>query len=308
MQTTAKKKKMKANDNRVSSMVERPTIVGRIWDVIVILLVLIVALACLLPLWHVFMSSISDGRDLLGHEGLVLWPVGKTTLDGYHKIFQDASLFRGLANTLLYTVSATVLCYLLTMTAGYALSKPTKLKTPVTLLFTLTLLFSGGVVPTYIVLRNMGMIGTVWSLIIPGCCNSMFAVMIMNAFQNVPKEYEESATLDGANHIQTLFHVMLPQVQNMGMVVIINSVVGQWNAWFNASIYVTNQRDLWPLQLWVREMTSNNQAFLQSANPDYNRNLIQFALIIFSVLPVIVLLPIFQDRLEQGALVGGIKG
>ena len=166
----------------------------------------------------------------------------------------------------------------------------------------------GGVVPTYIVLRNLGMIGTRWSLIIPGCFNSMFAIIMMNAFKSVPAAYEESATIDGANQWQILTKVMLPQVHNMGMVVIINSVVAQWNSWFNASIYVTNQRGLWPLQLWVREMTSNNESFLYSANPDYSRYLIQFALIMFATVPIIILLPIFQDKLEKGALIGGIKG
>ncbi len=304
----AKQKKLKVNADRVSSMVEHPSVGDRIADVVVIILVTCVALASLLPLWHVLMSSLSDGRELLGHEGMVYLPVGEITLDGYRNIFRDSSLFMGLANTVIYTAGATFLCYFLSITAGYALSKPTKLKTPITLLFTMTLLFGGGVVPTYIVLRNMGMIGTRWSLLIPGCCNTMFAIMMMNAFMGVPKEYEESAIIDGANQWVVMTRVMLPQVRNMGMVVIINSVVGQWNSWFNASIYVTNQRNLWPLQLWVREMTSNNESFLYSANPDYSRYLIQFALIIFATIPVIILLPIFQDRLEQGALVGGIKG
>lgn len=296
------------NDNRISSMVEHPSVGERIWNGIVVILVTLVALICLLPLWHVLMSSLSDGRALLGHEGLVLLPVGEATIEGYQKIFRDSSLFTGLANTVIYTVSATVLCYVLAVSAGYALSKPTKLQTPMVLIMTFTLLFGGGVVPTYMVLRNMGMIGTRWSLIIPGCCNSMFAILMMNAFKGVPKEYEESATIDGANQWIILTRVMLPQVQNMAMVVVINSVVGQWNSWFNASIYVTNQRGLWPLQLWVREMTSNNEAFLQSANPDYSRYLIQFALIMFATIPAIVLLPIFQDKLEKGVLVGGIKG
>ena len=114
MQSTLKLKKKPRND-RVSSMVENPSVIERIVDVIVIVLVLLVALICLLPLWHVLMSSLSDGRALLGHEGLVLWPVGTPTLAGYEKIFQDASLFAGLANTLIYTASATVLCYFLSV-------------------------------------------------------------------------------------------------------------------------------------------------------------------------------------------------
>lgn len=289
-------------------MVENPSTIERVADVIVIVLVIGVAVMCLMPLWHVLMSSLSDGRALLAHEGLVLTPVGEVTLDGYRSIFRDASLFSGLFNTIIYTVGSTVLCYFLSVTAGYALSKPTKLQTPMVLFLTFTLLFGGGIVPTYIVIRNLGLIGTRWSLIIPGCVNSMFAVMMMNAFKGVPKEYEESATIDGANQFTIMTKVLLPQVSNMGMVVIINSVVGQWNSWFNASIYVTNQRTLWPLQLWIREMTSNNEAFLQSANPDYSRYLIQFALIMFAVVPIVILLPIFQDKLEKGALVGGIKG
>lgn len=301
-------KAAKKQSNKTLSMVERPTTGEKIWNVIVIILVVAVALISLLPLWHVFMSSISDGRSLLSHDGLVVSPVGSVTWAGYSKILSDNSLFLGLANTVFYVCTSTALCYFLTITMGYALSKQTKLGPKITLLMTLTLLFSGGVVPTYIVLRNMGFIGTRWSLVIPGCVNSMYAIMVMNAFRGVPKAYEESALLDGANQIQILFHVMLPQVANMGMVVIINSVVGQWNAWFNASIYVTNQKNMWPLQLWVREMTSNNEAFLQSANPDYSRYLIQFALVVFAALPVILLLPIFQDKLEQGALAGGIKG
>ncbi len=300
--------KKKINADRISSMVETRTPLERVCDVLVLIAVIGVAAACLLPLWHVLMSSFSDGRALLSHEGLVLWPVGNPTLDGYRNIFKDASLFLGLFNTVVYTAGATFLCYFLSVTAGYALSKPTKLQTPMVLFLTFTLLFGGGMVPTYIVIRNLGMIGTRWSLIIPGCVNGMFAVMMMNAFKGVPKEYEESATIDGANQFTIMTKVLLPQVQNMGMVIVINSVVGQWNSWFNASIYVTNQRSLWPLQLWIREMTSNNEAFLQSANPDYSRYLIQFALIMFAVVPIIILLPIFQDKLEKGALVGGIKG
>lgn len=302
------KAKEKDDDKRELAMVENPTPGDRIADVVVMVLCGLVALCCILPLWHVFMSSISDGKELLKHAGLILWPVGKVTLEGYKLIFKDASLLGGIANTVLYTVGATIIGVFLSVTAGYSLSKDTKLHTFMVLFCTFTLLFGGGVVPTYIVLRNLGMIGTRWSLLIPGCTNSMFAVMMMNSFLSVPKEYEEAARIDGANDADILFKVLLPQVKSMMMVLVLNSVVGQWNSWFNASIYVTNQKNLWPLQLWIRQMTANNEDFLLSANPDYSRYLIQYALIVFAIIPVIIMLPLFQDKLEQGVIQGGIKG
>jgi len=289
-------------------MVENPSRADRTVDVVVILVCLLVALCSILPLWHVLMCSISDGYELLKHEGMLFLPVGNVNFDGYKQIFKDASLLKGIGNTLLYTFGATAIGVTISVTAGFALSKQTKLHTPMVLFCTFTLLFGGGVVPTYIVLKYLGMIGTRWSLLIPGCTNSMFAVMMMNAFMGVPKEYEEAARIDGAGPVQVLFNVLLPQVRNMVFVLILNSIVGQWNAWFNASIYVTNKKDMWPLQLWIREMTANNENFLQTANPDYSRYLIQYALIVVAILPVIIMLPFFQDKLEQGVIQGGIKG
>ena len=158
------------------------------------------------------------------------------------------------------------------------------------------------------VIRQIGWIGSRWSLLIPGCTNSMFAIMMMNAFLSIPKEYEESARIDGAGHLTVLFKIMLPQAMNMGMVLILNSVVGQWNAWFNASIYVSNNRNAWPLQLWIRQIQSDNANFLFNANPDYSRYLIQFTLIVVAVVPIIIMLPFFQEKLEKSTFAGGIKG
>lgn len=105
-----------------------------------------------------------------------------------------------------------------------------------------------------------------------------------------------------------MVQVLLPQAMNLGSVIILNSVVMQWNAWFNASIYVPNNKKAWPLQLWIRQITADNQNFLRSANPDYSRYLIQYAVIVAATLPIIVLFPFFQDKLEKGVIGGGVKG
>lgn len=300
-----KKKKNRLSD---SSMVEKSTAGDRIVDVIVYAVCVLVALASVIPMWHVFMSSFSDGKTLMAHEGLVILPMGKLNLDGYKLIFQNNGVVRGFINSIIYTVGTTVCGFLLATVTGYALSRRTKLKPIVTGLIMFTMLFGGGMVPTYMVIRALGWVGTRWALIIPGCTNAMYIIMMMNAFNSVPQEMYEAATIDGAGHIRTLFNVALPQAMNLGYVIILNTVVGAWNSWLPASIYVPNKKNLWPLQLWIQQITADNQNFLNTTNPDYSRYLIQFCVIVAATLPIVVAFPFFQDKLEKGVLAGGIKG
>lgn len=300
-----KKKKHRLSDN---SMVETPTAGDRVVDVIVYTVCALVALASVIPMWHVLMSSLSDGKALMAHEGLVLWPVGGFNLEGFKLIFQNNGIVQGFMNSIIYTVGTTVCGFLLATVTGYALSRRTKMKPIVTGLIMFTMLFSGGMVPTYMVIRALGWVGTRWALIIPGCTNAMYMIMMMNAFNSVPKEMYEAATIDGAGHIRTLFSVALPQAMNLGYVIILNTVVGAWNSWLPASIYVSNKKNLWPLQLWIQQITADNQNFLNTSNPDYSRYLIQFCVIVAATLPIVVAFPFFQDKLEKGVMAGGIKG
>ena len=298
----------KQRKHKDSGMVEHPSAADHIVDVIVYVLCGLVALCSVIPMWHVLMSSLSDGKALLAHEGLVLLPVGGFTLDGFKLIFQNASVLQGYLNTIIYTVASTGIGFLLASVTGYALSRDTRIKPIMLGLIMFTMLFGGGMVPTYMVIRALGWVGTRWALIIPGCTNAMFIVMMMNAFKGVPHEMYEAARIDGAGHMTTMFRIMLPQAMNLGSVIILNSVVGQWNSWLQASIYVPNKKNLWPLQLWIRQITADNANFLNSSNPDYSRYLIQFAVIVAATLPIILLFPFFQDKLEKGVISGGIKG
>ncbi len=290
------------------SMVETPSAGDRVVDAIVIILCGLVAFCSVIPMWHVLMSSISDGKALLAHNGLVLMPVGGITLDGYKYIFENNGIVTGYLNSIIYTVSATAFGFILSAMTGYALSRQTKIKPIITAMIMFTMLFSGGMVPTYMVIKSLGWVGTRWALIIPGCTNAMFMVMMMNAFNSIPKEMYEAARIDGADQFRTMIQIMLPQAMNIGSVIILNSVVGQWNAWLPASIYVPNDKKLWPLQLWVKQITADNENFLNTSNPDYSRYLIKFAVIIAATLPIIVLFPFFQDKLEKGVIAGGVKG
>ena len=300
--------KKKINSDAVSHMVETPTAADRVVDVIVIAICALVAFCSVIPMWHVLMSSISDGKLLLAHKGLVLLSIGEISFKGFQHIFRNAGIVSGYLNAIIYTVSATALGFALAATTGYALSRNTKVKPIVSALIMFTMLFSGGMVPTYMVIRALGWVGTRWALIIPGCTNAMFCVMMMNAFNSVPKEMYEAARMDGAGHLRTMTQIMLPQAMNLGSVILLNSVVGQWNSWLQASIYVPNKKNLWPLQLWVKQITADNADFLNTSNPDYSRYLIKFAVVIAATLPIIVLFPFFQDKLEKGVIAGGVQG
>ncbi len=302
----AKKKRIRS-DSTVS-MVETPTAGDRVVDIVVVILCGLVAFCSVIPMWHVLMSSFSDGKTLLAHEGLVLLPVGKFNLDGYKHIFKNAGIVSGYLNAIIYTVATTACGFMLATITGYALSRKTKVQPIIIGMIMFTMLFGGGMVPTYMVIKALGWVGTRWALIIPGCTNAMFMVMMMNAFNGIPKEMYEAARIDGAGHFRTMTQIMLPQAMNLGSVIILNSVVGNWNSWLPASIYVPNNKKLWPLQLWIKQITADNENFLNTSNPDYSRYLIKFAVIIAAILPIVVLFPFFQDKLEKGVIAGGVKG
>lgn len=301
-------KKLKKIDESATSMVEKMSPADQAANIVIILLCGIIAFCCVIPMWHVLMSSVSDGKALMAHEGLVWLPVGEATLAGYKKLFSDSSVITGYVNSLINTIAATFLGFFISATAGYAMSRETKLKKFMILFQMFTMMFNGGMVPTYMVVRSLGWVGTRWALIIPGCTNAMFSIMMMNAFNSVPKEMYEAARIDGAGHFRTLLQVMLPQAMSLGSVTILNNVIMQWNSWFNASIYVPNNRSLWPLQLVIKQLTADNANFLRTANPDYSRYLLQYAVIIAAILPIIIALPFFQDKLEKGVITGGVKG
>ena len=177
-----------------------------------------------------------------------------------------------------------------------------------TIFVIITTMFNGGIVPTYMVIRTLGMTGTRWSLIIPGATNAMFILLVMNTFASIDKSYIEAASIDGAGHFTTMFRVVFPQGKGMVLVTAINSAIMRWNSWFEASIYVPTDKTRWPLQLWVRQLSGEGMEFLKSRNPNYDRYLIQYAAIIISTLPILIALPFFIKKLEKGMVLGGVKG
>lgn len=173
-----------------------------------------------------------------------------------------------------------------------------------------TSMFHGGLIPTYAVVKGLGFTDTILSVIIPGCTNAFFVVMMSNAFCTVPESTVESAKLDGAGHLRIMFQIMLPQAMTFAVVVILNSVILQWNSWMPASIYLSsNVSDLWPLQLLIRDLSARSENYLAAGSAAaWSLYLVRYTVIIASTLPILCVFPFFQKKMEKNVVVGAVKG
>lgn len=292
---------------RNGGMVEKNSVLGWIADIIIYALLVVMMFICVIPLWYSLVASFSDGFTLYNSEGMIWFPVGEWTLAGYEHVFASNNVLRGYLNTIIYVVGATLLGFVLNVLAGYVLSRSTRYRGIMILFVMFTMMFNGGLIPTYIVMRALGFVNSPLAIIIPTCTNAYFMILMMNAYLGVPQSTVEAAELDGAGHFRLMFQICLPQCMSIATVVLLYSVVFQWNSWFQAYVYLSTAREWWPLQLVVNNMISENTNFMQSGNIDYSRFLIQYGLVVVATIPILCVFPFFQKYIEKGAVLGGVK-
>lgn len=294
------------NANAFSKFDQRILWVNRI---IVAFLVLIT----IIPLVYVVIASFMDPATLI-NKGLSFNPKD-WTVQGYQRVFADDSIIRGFLNSLSYSFSFSLLTVFITMLTAYPLSKPDLAgKGIIMTFFVITMFVGGGLIPTYLLVKNLGMLDTVWALIVPGAINVWNIILARTYFSALPKELSEAATIDGANDLQILFKVMLPLAKPIMFVLFLYAFVGQWNSYFDAMIYIKDP-DLQPLQLVLRNILIQNQpsqdmvgANTAMAEMKQIAELIKYATIVISSLPLIVMYPFFQKYFDKGVLVGSVKG
>lgn len=296
-------------------MVERTSVSRVIFNIINYSFMVLVAFVCIIPLWHVIMASISDPRSLMASSGILFVPAGSVTLKGYQLVLSNSKILTGYANTLIYVGATTVIGALMTLIAGYVLSrKNMKAKSFMTMFVVITMLFGGGLIPTYMVIRSLGMINTRWAMIFPGVINAFYIIMMKNAFEQLPISYEEAALIDGARPMTILVEILVPMVKATIAVVVMFNIVMQWNSWYPASIYLTGRRDLWPLQMIMREvLVQNDSAMVLSgtdaaAKADMTNNLVKYCTTVVGTLPVLLAYPFAQKYFVTGITLGGVKG
>ena len=241
-------------------MIERKTVSRVIFNILNYGFMIAFAIVCIAPVWHVLMASVSNPRMLVASSGILWKPVGEITLKGYELVFRNRSLMGGYLNTLIYVAWKAIVGTIFTLVAGFLVSRKNfKLALPLLLFIMFTMMFNGGLIPTYQVQRSLGLINNKWALMIPGLMNAFYITMIKAAFDQLSPSFEESAKLDGAGPLTILFRILTPLIKPSLAVVVMFTVVMEWNSWYPASIYLPMARKDWPLQLLMREIACTEQ-------------------------------------------------
>lgn len=295
-------------------MVQKKTFSRIIFEIINAILLIGIALACIMPLLHVLFSSLSDPRALARNEGVVLWPLGEATLKGYQLVFRNPNIVQGYGNTIFYVTTATLLGTFMCSLAGYILSRTGFMWKGVLMFFvTFTMMFNGGLIPFYMVVRNLGWIDKRIALIIPGCISVFNVIIMRTAFMQIPVSLEESARLDGAGNMTILFKIILPLSKAVVAVIVLFIAVGQWNSWFFAMIFLQT-RALFPLQLILREILVQNDTSKimvgsdAVAQMDLYKPLVQYCTTIVATAPILCIYPFVQKYFVTGVMIGSLKG
>jgi len=269
----------------------------------------------LYPFVYVISCSFSSGRALTSGQ-VVLWPV-EFTLDGYKAIMGYRDIWTGFANSLYYTFAGTMIGLVLTILAAYPLSRPDLIGKSVLLkVFLFTMLFNGGMIPNYMLVKDLGMMNTAWAIILPTVLSTYNVIVARTFFlTSIPEELHESAELDGCGEFRYLLSIVLPLSKAIMAVLVLWIAIGLWNGYFNPMLYL-NDKEKFPLQLILREilLMANVDFTRAAADPEmYYRNkqlseILRYGTIVISALPLMILYPFIQKYFVQGVMIGSVKG
>lgn len=282
-----------------------------IWGMLIGLALIISSLACLLPFVHVIAKSLSADAYVIANK-VTLWPQG-FTLEAYGKIFADKSIMRSLYVSIIVTVLFTIIGMILTIFAAYPLSrKQLKGRTVITFIFLFTMYFHGGIIPDYMLINSLGMLDTMWSLVLP-LAFSAFNLLIMKTAlsSSIPDSLEESARIDGAGHYRILWSIVLPLSKPIIATLSLFYAVGRWNAYQDALFYIKQNVDMRPLQLKLYYLIIQaSESFQLEATQVTlsNPEVLKASCVVFATLPIICVYPFIQKYFVQGAMIGAVKG
>lgn len=283
----------------------------RCFEIFNTLFLLAIVVVTLYPMLYIVFASFSDSSRLIAHSGFLLKPLGFTSV-AYQKALEHPLIVSSYINTLYIVVVGVGVNILLTALGAYFLSRRDVLfKQFITIAIIFTMYFSGGLIPTYFNIRELGLYNSTWSLILPVAINTFNLIIMRTGFESVPISLEESAKLDGAGHFTILFRIIMPLVMPTVAVIILYYGVSHWNSWFNASIYLNDSKK-YPLQLVLRGILISNDTQQMTTGIDAGSTLaisetIKYAIIVISTLPILCIYPFLQKYFIKGAMVGAVK-
>ena len=299
-------------------MVEKKSVSGVIFDIFNYLLMLGIAFICIVPIIHVIWASVSDPAKVDSYKGFILAPLGTPSLNAYKIIARYPKIWMGYKNTLIYLVIQCVVTSLLTVIAGYIASrKRFRYRNVLMMFLSFTMLFNGGMIPTYMVVRTIGLLNTRAALIIPQALGVFYIIIMRTAIAGIPDSLEESARIDGAGEFTVMFRIILPLCKATFAVIILFIAIGKWNEWFPALLYLPQAKDKYPLQMIMRDILISAENSTSSVtanagdlmdNAQLYKTLVKYASIVVSTLPILVAYPFCQKYFVTGVMIGSVKG
>lgn len=285
----------------------------RAFDIINTLLLVFVFLVIFYPLYYVLIASFSD-PDLVLTGKIFLLPKG-FQLESYQKVFENSEVMNGYLHTILYAVVGTCINLAVTLSAGYALSRTDlRGKKALTLFFVFTMFFSGGTVPTYMLVRNLKLLNTFWAMVLPNAMSVWNLILCRNFFEgNIPKELLEVSQIDGCRNYYFFLKIVLPLSKALIAVMVLFYAVGHWNSYMQPLMYLSD-RDKYPLQLVLKNILISSQpdaslaGMTDRAEMYKQTEMLKYALVVVTSVPMIVLYPFVQKYFVQGVMVGSVKG
>lgn len=286
----------------------RQSLGSRIFDVVNVTVLALLGLSTLYPFWDTLVVSFSSLRGYLS-TSIHLWP-SEWSFEGYTYMLTNRELWTSYANSIFITVVGTFLNMIVTIMTAYVLSKKDlKGHRVLTFLAVFTMMFSGGIIPTYMIVKDVGLMNSLWAMILPTAINTSSMIILRNFFMDMPRALEEAALLDGCTEVGVLFRVVIPNSKASIMTVALLYAVDHWNDFFNAILYIVD-RPKWPLQLFLRTMlfetesayASGGQSLFLLGQP------MKMAAVMMSVIPIMCMYPFFQKYFAKGVMVGAVKG
>lgn len=281
----------------------------QVFDILLMTLLIIVTLY---PVMYVLFVSFSEPMAYMRNSNrFLLGPVG-FSLKSYQFVFKYGTIWTGYLNTIFIVVVGTSINMVLTIAAAYVLSRrQLGARKFLTIAIMFTRYFSGGMIPSFLIVRNLGLMNNLWALILPVAVNTFNLVIMRTAFDGVPESMEESAKLDGANQLTILVKIMVPLVVPTIAVLVLYYGVYHWNSWFNAMLYI-HKREKYPLQMILRELiienSSANDVGLTGDDDAFLSETIKYSTIVISTIPILLLYPFLQKYFVKGVMVGAVKG
>jgi len=287
---------------------------SKIFDAFNTILLVIISIITIYPFIYVVFASFSDPSRLMAHRGVLWHPLG-FTLGGYRLVFRSDDIINGYLVTAFLITVGTTCNMVMTTVFAYVLSKKNLLwNRALTIMVIITMYFSGGMIPKFMVVKSLGLYDSLWALILPNVISTFLLIILRTAIRGVPESLEESARLDGAGEITILVKIILPMIVPTLAALSLFTAVGYWNSWSEALIYIKTP-DKYPLQLVLRTILIQNNATSQIATAGYSgyqreeyKRLMKYSTIVVSIVPVMCIYPFIQKYFTSGIMIGALKG